>query len=276
MTPSSTTEHTIDVEGARLYFETRGTGPTLMLVGSPMGAASFAPLAELLADDHTVVTLDPRGISRSTLTGPAVTSTPERRAADLAAILDHLAAGPAIVLGSSGGAVSALALAALRPDLVDTLVAHEPPLAELLGDDETERVRHDTTTMIAAYLAGDVVGAWELFFSQAGIEAPPGLIAQMFGGERDEADVADERYWFEHELAASTFWRPDLAGLRGPGVRIIPAIGEESTGQLCDRTTRALATALEQPPALFPGDHTGFVDDPEAFAARLRGILPRS
>ena len=276
MTPSSTTEHTIDVEGARLHVETRGTGPTLVLVGSPMGASSFAPLADLLAEDHTVVTLDPRGIGRSSLTGPAATSTPERRAADLAAILDHLASGPAIVLGSSGGAVTALALAAERPDLVETLVAHEPPLAELLGTDECEKVHQSTTTMIAAYLAGDVVGAWELFFSQAGIEAPPGLIAQMFGGERDEADVADERYWFEYELAASTFWQPDLARLRDSAVPIIPAIGEQSAGQLCDRTTRALGTALEQPPVLFPGDHTGFVDDPEGFAARLRAILPRS
>jgi pimeloyl-ACP methyl ester carboxylesterase len=276
MTPSSTTEHTIDAEGARLHVESRGMGQTLLLVGSPMGASSFAPLAEQLATDYRVITLDPRGIGRSTLTGAPEQSTPEVRAADLAAILDHLAAGPAIVLGSSGGAVSALALAILRPDLVDILVAHEPPLATLLSDDETEHVRQSTQAMIDSYLAGDVVAAWEQFFSQAGIDAPPGMIAAMFGGEREAADVADERYWFEYELAASTFWEPDLARARASAVRVVPAIGEESAGQLCDRTTRALAVALETSPVLFPGDHTGFVDAPEAFAEQLRRSLPQA
>jgi pimeloyl-ACP methyl ester carboxylesterase len=276
MTPSSVTEHTIDVEGARLHVESRGAGQTLLLVGSPMGASSFAPLAEQLASDYRVITLDPRGIGRSTLTGAPRQSTPEIRGADLAAIIDHLAAGPAIVLGSSGGAVSALALAMQRPEFVDTLVAHEPPLARLLSDHETEDLRQSTQKMIASYLAGDIVGAWEQFFAQAGIEAPPGLIAAMFGGERDAAEAHDERYWFEYELAASTFWEPDLARLRASAVRVITAIGEESAGQLCDRTTRALAAVLETSPVLFPGDHTGFVDAPEAFAEQLRRKLPHS
>ena len=273
MTLSSRTEHAIDVDGARLHVESRGAGPILLLVGSPMGAAAFAPLADLMADDYSVVTLDPRGIGRSTLTGPPAESTPEVRATDLAAILDQLATGPAIVVGSSGGAVTGLALASLRPDLVDTLVAHEPPLAALLSVDECVRLRQSTEAMIASYLAGDVIAAWEQFFAQAGIDAPPGLIEMMFGGERDASDVADERYWFEHELAASTFWQPDLSRLRENGVRIIPAIGEESAGQLCDRTTRALSAAIAEPVVLFPGDHTGFVDAPDAFAAQLRRIL---
>jgi pimeloyl-ACP methyl ester carboxylesterase len=40
-----------------------------------MGAAFFAPAADLLAADHTVVTLDPRGTGRS----PSTTRTPTRR-----------------------------------------------------------------------------------------------------------------------------------------------------------------------------------------------------
>jgi hypothetical protein len=37
--------------------------------------------------------------------------------------------------------------------------------------------------------------------------------------------------------------------------------------------TRALATGLGVEPVIFPGDHTGFVDDPAGFAARLRAVL---
>ena len=58
---------TLDVSGATLYFEVRGSGPAVFLVGCPMDATAFAPLAERLAADHTVVTADPRGINRSTV-----------------------------------------------------------------------------------------------------------------------------------------------------------------------------------------------------------------
>ena len=50
-------------------------------------------------------------------------------------------------------------------------------------------------------------------------------------------------------------------------------IGDESTGQLCDRTSSALAAALGIEPTMFPGDHTGFADDPDGFATRLRTVL---
>ena len=40
------------------------------------------------------------------------------------------------VFASSGGAINALALVAAHPDDVRTLVAHEPPIAEVLPDAE--------------------------------------------------------------------------------------------------------------------------------------------
>src|SRR5918997_1040576 len=129
-----TTTHTLSVPGARLYYEVRGSGPLLVVMGSPMGAAAFAPLADELAADRTVVTLDPRGISHSVLDDPAQDSTPDLRAGDVAAILDDLGAGSADVFGSSGGAVTGLALVTRNPGRVRTLVAHEPPLLALLPD----------------------------------------------------------------------------------------------------------------------------------------------
>ena len=79
MAPSSLapTARTLEVPGARLHYEVRGTGPLLVLVGAPMDARSFGPLADLLADDHTVLTTDPRGINRSPVDDPGQDSTPE-------------------------------------------------------------------------------------------------------------------------------------------------------------------------------------------------------
>ena len=40
----------LDVPDATLYYEVRGHGPLVALVGAPMHAEAFAPLADLLAD----------------------------------------------------------------------------------------------------------------------------------------------------------------------------------------------------------------------------------
>ena len=45
-----------------------------------------------------------------------------------------LGGAPAYVFGSSGGAVVGLALVTAHPGQVRTLVAHEPPVVELLPD----------------------------------------------------------------------------------------------------------------------------------------------
>jgi pimeloyl-ACP methyl ester carboxylesterase len=267
---ASVTASTLAVPDGRLYYEVRGSGPLVVLVGAPMDADAFAPLADLLAVDHTVLTTDPRGIHRSPLDDPDQDSTPELRAADLARLIAHLDAGPATVFGSSGGAVSALALVQAHPELVHKIIAHEPPFYSLLED--REQLTAQTEELIATYLAGDVLGAWAKFMDQARIVLPDGALEQWFGGERDAQAVADERRWFTHELRGTAQWRPDLAALRAAASRIAIGIGEASAGQHCDRTSRALAKAIGIEPTTFPGDHTGFVDDPERFAARLRAV----
>ncbi|MCY7340800.1 MAG: alpha/beta hydrolase [Pseudonocardia sp.] len=267
----TSTGATLEVPGARLHYELRGAGSLAVLVGAPMDAAAFAPLAESLATDHTVLTTDPRGIHRSQVDNPEADSTPELRADDLSALIAHVGAGPAVVFGSSGGAVTALALVQAHPEQVHTVIAHEPPLDELLEDREQQRAR--TEDCCETYLAGDVVGAWTKFLDQANIAIPAEVVEQMFGGERVAQVVTDERFWFAHELRPSTWWRPDLAALRSVPSRIVVGLGADSTGQACDHTSRALASALDTEPTMFPGGHTGFVDAPDVFAHRLRSVL---
>ncbi|MGW6461964.1 alpha/beta fold hydrolase [Streptomyces sp. NPDC055078] len=262
---------TLEVPGARLHYEVRGAGPLVVLVGAPMDAVAFAPLADLLAADHTVLTTDPRGINRSSVDDPDSDSTPAMRADDLSRLITHLDAGPAVVLGSSGGAVSALALVEAHPEQVRTVIAHEPPLDELL--DDRDEVRARTDDMIATYLGGDVLGAWRMFFDQADIELPDGAVEHMFGGERDPQVAADERFWFAHEMRPTVRWLPDISALGSASTRVVVGIGADSAGQSCDRTSRALAAGLGIEPTIFPGDHTGFADDPEKFAVRLREVL---
>ncbi|WBB77929.1 alpha/beta hydrolase [Micromonospora sp. WMMD882] len=267
----SPTVGSLRVPDARLHFEVRGSGPLVALVGAPMDADAFAPLADLLAADHTVLTTDPRGINRSPVDDPDRDSTPELRADDLSRLLAHLDAGPAVVLGSSGGAVSALALAQAHPEQVRTVIAHEPPLDELLPD--REQLRERTEDMVATYLAGDPLGAGRKFLDIANIQLPEEVVQAMFGGARDPQSRADEHFQYAHMLIPTTRWQPDVAALRASPTRIVVGIGAESGGQLCDRASRALAAELGVPPTIFPGGHIGFVDGPGRFAVRLRAVL---
>ncbi|MEV5748908.1 alpha/beta hydrolase [Actinoallomurus sp. NPDC052308] len=262
---------TLRAPDARLYYEVRGEGPLLVLVGAPMAAEAFAPLADLLATGHTVLTTDPRGVGRSPADDPEQDSTPELRAADLARLITHLNAGPAAVLGSSGGAISALALAQSRPELVHTVVAHEPPLAELLDDRDEHRARIED--VIATFASGDRIGGHRRFMASIGITMPEEMFQQMYGGPRDERELAEERRFFLHELRLTVGWRPDVTALRGGTPRLVVGIGAASAGQLCDRTSTALAAGLGVEPVIFPGGHVGFTEDPARFAARLREVL---
>ncbi|HEY6294154.1 MAG TPA: hypothetical protein VIX15_00685 [Streptosporangiaceae bacterium] len=72
--------HALDVPGARLYYERRGAGPLLLLVGSPMDSTGFTGLVGALADRYTVVTYDPRGIGNSSREDAAADVTPEQQA----------------------------------------------------------------------------------------------------------------------------------------------------------------------------------------------------
>src|SRR5947208_9007859 len=134
MPDSDPTTYTLDVPGARLYYERRGSGPLLLMIGSPMDSTGFAGLASALSDEYTVVTYDPRGIGSSSREDTTEDVTPEQQADDVHRLLSALGREPANVFGSSGGAVVGLALVTAHPGRVRTLVAHEPPVIELLPD----------------------------------------------------------------------------------------------------------------------------------------------
>jgi hypothetical protein len=123
-----------------------------------------------------------------------------------------------------------------HPALVRTVIAHEPPLNELLADREQLRAQIEDT--IATYLDGNVAGAWGKFLAAANITVPEGALQQMYGGERDPQQVADERFWFAREMRGTARWQPDLAALRSAGTRVVVGIGADSAGQICDRTSR--------------------------------------
>jgi pimeloyl-ACP methyl ester carboxylesterase len=273
--PSTATVRSVTVPGARLHYEVRGSGgPLLLVIGSPMASADFAPLADALAGDHTVVTYDPRGHANSTIDDPGEDSTAESRADDIAAILDDLGAESADVFGSSGGAVTGLALVARHPGRVRILVAHEPPLLELLPDAAQQRA--DTEDIIETFHAAGMQAAWYKFMVNAGFDmsAPDGDGAPVQAPpEPTEQDLREAARFFDHELRPTTQYLPDIDALNNSPSRVVIGIGVESGRLVTYRTSVALCDLLGSTPVEFPGDHGGFLGAPIEFADTLRTVL---
>lgn len=268
---------TLDVPGARLQYASRGQGPLLLLIGSPMDSSGFAPLAEIVAARRRVVTYDPRGIGRSTRDDTTTDVTPEQQADDVHRVIDTLGGGPVDVFGSSGGAVVGLALVTAHPDEVRTLVAHEPPVVRLAPDGE--HLLAGFREIVADFPAEGVARAMQRFMALAGLPRS--------GADGADADAprpapsADElarwaatmEHFLVHLVVPTVDYEPDVERLRTGPCRVVVARGASSGTQLARRTADALAGRLGVDAVDFPGDHTGFVTRPAEFAAVLEQVL---
>ncbi|MDQ1554022.1 MAG: hypothetical protein QOK46_1100 [Microbacteriaceae bacterium] len=298
-----TTIDSIDIPGGKLSYQVRGSGPVLLVLGAPMAAADFGTLADALARDRTVVTVDPRGISGSRLDDPDQDSTPELRADDAAALLDALGIESADVFGSSGGAVTGLAMVARHPGRVKTLIAHEPPLLELLPDAAEQRAAVEDT--IETFHRDGLGAAWMAFMAsarsdsgagpddRAGVADDHGAGAEDRGSEPEaepqgheqqgheqqaheqpsEQSLANGRHFFTHEIRGTTRYLPDIPALTSGRSRVIIGFGADSAGLVTLQTSLALAELLGSTPVEFPGDHGGFMGQPTEFAAALQKAL---
>lgn len=109
-------------DGTTIGYRTIGTGPDVLLVpGALSDASDFTTLAELLAADFTVHTIQRRGRRGSGPLGPGYSI--EAEVADLAAV--RAATGAAFVFGHSYGGLVALE-AARRDPTITKLAVYEP------------------------------------------------------------------------------------------------------------------------------------------------------
>jgi pimeloyl-ACP methyl ester carboxylesterase len=278
MLHSDPVTHTVDVPGARLYYERRGAGPLLALIGSPMDSTGFAGLASALASDYTVATYDPRGIGNSSREHADQDLTPEQQADDVHRLLSALGGERAYVFGSSGGAVVGLALVTSHPRQVRTLVAHEPPVIELLPD--SAQVRAQIQDIYDTYRAEGADKAMSKFLAHAGLSQAPAQQEDAPRWEPSPEQMARMRATTEvflaHLIRPTTHYRPDIEALRAAPAPIVVAAGATSKGQLANRSAVALANRLGTPVVEFPGDHGGFLAHPQQFGRLLDQVLTQT
>ncbi|MBM7172226.1 alpha/beta fold hydrolase [Streptomyces sp. G44] len=255
---------TLAVPGGRIYFEVRGEGPFLLLIGGGNSdAAVFKRLADVLAGSHRVVTYDPRGNSRSVLDGPPVDQRVEQHADDAYRLIEHLADPdePVYVFGSCSGGLTALKLTIRHPARVRSVVAHEPPVLSLLPDAEQHLALLDDIR--ETYLREGMTPALTKLQALHGGRPAPAL---------PEAHNNTD-FFLTHFLRPFARFVPDLAALKEVADKVVWAGGHASREDLVHRPTALLAGRLGREVELFPGGHVGYARYPADFAEQLVEVL---
>lgn len=108
----------LETNGARLYYEVDGDGHPLLLIHGGLGSLRmWDAQVPTLAERYRVIRYDARGFGRSETDDVEFTNR-----GDAVAVLDHVGARSAYVVGQSRGGMIALDLALDRPDRVHALV----------------------------------------------------------------------------------------------------------------------------------------------------------
>ncbi|MEY9857449.1 pimeloyl-ACP methyl ester carboxylesterase [Catenulispora sp. GAS73] len=194
-------------DGGRLAYRDEGSGPLVVLLhGGFLDHRQWTPQLATLPARYRVVAPDARGHGDSTNA-----EAPFRHTDDVAALIRHLDAGPAVLVGVSMGAATATDTALEHPDLVRALVVSGAGTSEPeFVDDWTQKT---LDAVWPALFAGDVPGALEVWnkFTVGPHRvlsdldpAVPALVGEMTV-KTWMKHTADERDWSTH--AADTWAR---------------------------------------------------------------------
>ena len=197
---------------------------------------------------------------------------------DLEALLARWRAGPAVLVGASYGAYTALALAVRRPELVRALVLVEPPMMRLAdASAEGRAIRRDFDQRIRlparrAFEAGDDARAvWLLTEGILGGADLGGQSAAAMGRRLENAESLRRVTLSSDEFPALDMRR--LAALEAP----VMLLSGERTPPIHDVVFRALVRALPRAESCkVPGAGHGVArDQPAAFNALALAFLAR-
>jgi pimeloyl-ACP methyl ester carboxylesterase len=250
----------VEVNGATLYHEFRGSGPTLLLISGAEGdAEEWARVAPLLQDEFEILTYDRRGFSRSPRPADYNGTTVEQQADDAAALVTALGLAPVDVWGNSSGAIIGLCLTLRHPEVVRQAMLHEPPLFSGMGD--YKQVLHSLEEATAngkvpflRMLTGDLVYDG---FSQ---------------GYRER--LAADDTWINYEFDVFEYYRPSDEELAATKTPITVLYGSESPpffGEAANWLAGRLGTAA----VVIPGGHGAHYELPDEVAKAIRHSAAR-
>jgi pimeloyl-ACP methyl ester carboxylesterase len=258
----------LDVNGARIYHEVRGSGPSVLFIAGATGdSGHFQRVAEILSDEFTVITYDRRANSRSPRPEGWESTSIEEQSDDVAGLIEALGVAPAAIFGTSYGAIIGLDLVIRHPRLLRGAILHEPPLTAYMSDPE-EVLGAIQEVVEGGMQRGGPKGGCEAFFRfAAGDEAFENLDPQL-----RERMVANGEIFLGIEMGVMEPYQPDEATLAAVEVPVRAMVGTESLPFFTE-TTQWLANRVNVEVERLPGGHTCYFDWPEEMAQTLRPLL---
>lgn len=234
------------INGVQLYWEISGSGEPVVLVHGSWGDHNnWRPVVPELSRTLSVATYDRRGHSQSER--PAGVAGIQDDVADLAGLIEHLFHGRAHVVGNSFGAAIALRLAAQHPELVTSLLVHEPPLFGLLqGRGEAQPVlaalRNRIAAVVALLQSGDMAGGAQCFVET--VAFGPGAWAQLPQATRDTF-LFNASTWLEEiqEPEAMTITLDSLSAFKAPALLSLGGQSPPFYAMVAERLALALPHA---------------------------------
>lgn len=262
----------VSANGTRLYYETRGAGPTVLLIPGAFGDAGvFAGAADRLADEFTVVTYDRRGNSRSPTPEAWTQTTLAEQAFDAAALIRSLGADPVAAFGTSGGAEILLELVLRDSSVLRGAVVHEPPIASVLPN--ASQLGAMLQQILGDAIArGGVRGAAELFMRiNMGDDVYEGLDPAL----RTRL-LSNDEVFFGSELQPMATYAPEAGDLEGVTLPVFAAAGSsERPEELRYQVDAAawVANVLGTDLVEFPGWHVPYLSGVDGFVDALRPLF---
>lgn len=267
--PGPAAQGIVKVPGACLFYKVHGCGPWLMLLGGGASDADGAgPVVSCLAAHYTVITYDRRGLSRSLLDDlgkpPAITVATHSE--DAHRLLTALGACPAMIFGSSIGAVIGLDLLIRHRQDVRLLVAHEPPIGSLLTAAE------ESSVSFAEIYArtGDADAAISQFAASLTSKGPGLRTPER---PRTAPKTRNNEFFITNDAPAVRRYELDIDGLKALTSRLVVGGGRDGRDfnpYLCaSRLAERLGITLTE----FPGSHGGYGTHPAEFARSLHHVL---
>lgn len=255
-------------EGSITYEDSGGSGP-LVICAPGMGAlrSIYRFVAPVLAKEgYRVITMDVRGMGDSSVRWSDYSES--AIATDLVALITHVQAGPAVLIGNSISAGAAVCAAANEPQLVTGLVLVGPAVRQL----RTSRLKLFLSRLALARPWG--AGTWVNYQGRNlyPLRKPADIDqynARLRANLRERGRMrAFQRMAFTNHLAAES----SLRQVRAPSLVVMGG----SDPDFPDPTTEATCVAelLHGRATVMPGlGHYPQAEDPAAFLEAVRSFL---
>ena len=265
----------ISANEIELNYDAAGNGEPLVLVhGGWSDRNNWLAVAPELAKSHTVVTYDRRGHG---LSQRGTGGTRRDQEDDLGALIEALWSEPVHVAGTSFGASIAIGLASRRPELVRSLIVHEPPLISVAAGDpeirpQLEAVQATVRSVVERVERGDAIGAARQFVEEVALgpgaweHLPPPLRETMIDSGAAFVGEQEDSAWASIDLGA-------LADIECP---VLLTQGDSSPpwfGPIVEK----LAGAIEdvEPHTYQGAGHAPHLTHPGDYLAATTGFLSR-